>query len=198
VGIKGTVRRNYDGHIIHANVDTDVMLSEESPYGATDKPSELYAIIEHFANGRRRLELFGEDTNIRRGWLTLGASISSSNHEAETWARHFEGSCESHNNEWDPPQILPNHLLGTNPVIESLRPKSPTQVREDAERRQRAEFEAVQKRDQAAYEAEVAAAAEMGIEIAPRAVRPMPMMPALPANFKEQSPFMAPDANKGF
>ena len=29
VGIKGTVRRNYDGHIIHANVDTDVMLSEE-------------------------------------------------------------------------------------------------------------------------------------------------------------------------
>ena len=66
VGIKGTVRRNYDGHIIHANVDTDVMLSEEPPYGATDKPSELYAIIEHFANGRRRLELFGEDTNIRR------------------------------------------------------------------------------------------------------------------------------------
>ena len=66
VGIKGTVRRNYDGHQIHANVDTDVMLSEEPPYGATDKPSELYAIIEHFANGRRRLELFGEDTNIRR------------------------------------------------------------------------------------------------------------------------------------
>ena len=66
VGIKGTVKRNYDGHIIHANVDTDVMLSEEPPYGATDKPSELYAIIEHFANGRRRLELFGEDTNIRR------------------------------------------------------------------------------------------------------------------------------------
>ena len=31
VGIKGTVRRNYDGHIIHANVDTDVMLSEEPP-----------------------------------------------------------------------------------------------------------------------------------------------------------------------
>ena len=29
VGIRGTVRRNYDGNIIHANVDTDVMLSEE-------------------------------------------------------------------------------------------------------------------------------------------------------------------------
>ena len=95
VGIKGTVRRNYDGHAIHANVDTDVMLSEEPPYGATDKPSELYAIIEHFANGRRRLELFGEDTNIRRGWLTLGQALSSSNHDAEHWRSHFEGSIES-------------------------------------------------------------------------------------------------------
>ena len=55
VGIKGTVRRNYDGNIIHANVDTDVMLSEEPPYGATDKPSELYAIIEHFCQVRLAL-----------------------------------------------------------------------------------------------------------------------------------------------
>lgn len=28
MGIKGTVRRNFDGHLIHANVDTDVMLSK--------------------------------------------------------------------------------------------------------------------------------------------------------------------------
>ena len=51
---QGTVRRNYDGHIIHANVDTDVMLSEEPPYGSTEKPTELYSIIEHFCNCRRR------------------------------------------------------------------------------------------------------------------------------------------------
>ena len=105
-------------------MDTDVMLSEEPPYGATDKPSELYAIIEHFANGRRRLELFGEDTNIRRGWLTLGSQISSSNHDAVKWASHFEGTTESHNFEGELPQILSNHLLGTTPQIESLRPKS--------------------------------------------------------------------------
>ena len=49
-----------DGHIINANMDTDVMLSEEPPYGSCEKPAELYSIIEHFANGRRRLELFGE------------------------------------------------------------------------------------------------------------------------------------------
>jgi len=198
VGIKGTVRRNYDGHQIHANVDTDVMLSEEPPYGATDKPSELYAIIEHFAQGRRRLELFGEDTNIRRGWLTLGDAISSSNHDPQTWASHFEGTYESFSNDFEPPQILANHLVGTTPLIESLRPKSPTQVREEAERRQRKEYEVAQEQQRLQIQAEQAAAAEMGIELAPRAVQPLMPPPQLPNNFREQSPFMAPNANRGF
>ena len=198
VGIKGTVRRNYDGHQIHANVDTDVMLSEEPPYGAMDKPSELYAIIEHFANGRRRLELFGHDHNIRRGWLTLGNELSSSNHDPETWPRHFEGTFESYNFEDDPPQLLPNHLVGTTPLIESLRPKSPTQLREEAERRQRKEYERKLEGQRKEIEEEQSAAAEMGIELAPRAVQPIMPPPQLPKNFKEQSPFMAPDANRGF
>ena len=33
MGIKGTVRRSTDGHIIHANIDTDVIIAEEPPYG---------------------------------------------------------------------------------------------------------------------------------------------------------------------
>lgn len=33
MGIKGTVRRGPDGHIIHANIDTDVIIAEEPPYG---------------------------------------------------------------------------------------------------------------------------------------------------------------------
>ena len=47
-------------------------------------------------------------------------------------------------------------------------------------------------------EEEQRAAAEMGIELAPRAVQPIMPPPQLPKNFKEQSPFMAPDANRGF
>jgi N6-adenosine-specific RNA methylase IME4 len=43
----------------------------------------MYRIIEHFALGRRRLELFGEDHNIRAGWLTLGKELSSSNFNKE-------------------------------------------------------------------------------------------------------------------
>lgn len=36
MGIKGTVRRSTDGHIIHANIDTDVIIAEEPPYGEYD------------------------------------------------------------------------------------------------------------------------------------------------------------------
>ena len=43
----------------------------------------MYRIIEHFALGRRRLELFGEDHNIRAGWLTVGKGLSSSNFNSE-------------------------------------------------------------------------------------------------------------------
>lgn len=29
MGIKGTVRRSTDGHVIHANIDTDIIIAEE-------------------------------------------------------------------------------------------------------------------------------------------------------------------------
>lgn len=51
--------------------------------GSTAKPEDMYRIIEHFALGRRRLELFGEDHNIRSGWLTVGNGLSSSNFNSE-------------------------------------------------------------------------------------------------------------------
>ncbi|CAG8585971.1 2466_t:CDS:2 [Diversispora eburnea] len=111
MGIKGTVRRSTDGHFIHCNVDTDVIISEEPSFGSTRKPEELYHIIEHFCLGRRRLELFGEDHNIRPGWLTIGNELSSSNFNANTYASNLSE---------------PNgYLLGSTPEIENLRPKSP-------------------------------------------------------------------------
>lgn len=51
MGIKGSVRRGPDGHIIHANVDTDIIVTEEPPFGSTRKPDDLYHIIERFALG---------------------------------------------------------------------------------------------------------------------------------------------------
>ncbi|KAL1920626.1 uncharacterized protein VTP21DRAFT_1003 [Calcarisporiella thermophila] len=111
MGIRGTVRRSTDGHFIHCNVDTDVIISEEPYFGSTRKPEELYHIIEHFCLGRRRLELFGEDYNIRRGWLTIGKDISISNFDSKTYSSYF---------------LNDGHLLGSTQDIELLRPKSPT------------------------------------------------------------------------
>lgn len=68
MGIKGTVRRSTDGDFIHANVDIDLIISEEGEFGNLEKPIEIFHIIEHFCLGRRRLHLFGRDSSIRPGW----------------------------------------------------------------------------------------------------------------------------------
>ncbi|CAD5170453.1 unnamed protein product [Musa acuminata subsp. malaccensis] len=130
MGIKGTVRRSTDGHIIHANIDTDVIIAEEpTDAGSTKKPEDMYRIIEHFALGRRRLELFGEDHNIRSGWLTVGKGLSSSNFNAEAYVRNFsdkDGKVWQGGGGRNPPPDAP-HLVMTTSEIESLRPKSPPQ-----------------------------------------------------------------------
>eukprot|EP00301_Raphidiophrys_heterophryoidea_P026789 c9327_g1_i1.p1 GENE.c9327_g1_i1~~c9327_g1_i1.p1 ORF type:complete len:323 (-),score=86.40 c9327_g1_i1:189-1157(-) len=110
MGIKGTVRRNTDGHIIHTNVDTDVLIAEEPADGSFAKPRELYDVIQHFCLGRRRLELFGEDHNIRPGWVTLGMSLTSSDFDVERYKAMFPEGQE---------------YLPIAPEIEDLRPKSP-------------------------------------------------------------------------
>ncbi|CAL4942132.1 unnamed protein product [Urochloa decumbens] len=127
MGIKGTVRRSTDGHIIHANIDTDIIIAEEPIDGSTKKPEDMYRIIEHFALGRRRLELFGEDHNIRPGWLTLGKDLSTSNFNKEAYIKNFtdrDGKVWQGGGGRNPPPDAP-HLVVTTPEIESLRPKSP-------------------------------------------------------------------------
>lgn len=70
MGIHGTVRRSVDGDFIHANLDIDLIISEDPrsagfTYGERDKPREIFHIIEHFCLGRRRLHLFGRDSTLR-------------------------------------------------------------------------------------------------------------------------------------
>ena len=47
--LQGTVRRSTDGHIIHANIDIDIIIEEEKPYGSTQKPEEIFKIMERYA-----------------------------------------------------------------------------------------------------------------------------------------------------
>ena len=85
MGIKGTVRRSTDGDFIHANVDIDLIIDEEPEVGSLDKPVEMFHIAEHFCLGRRRLHVFGRDSCLRPGWLTIGPDLSNSNYD---WAAH--------------------------------------------------------------------------------------------------------------
>lgn len=87
MGIKGTVRRSTDGDFIHANVDIDLIIAEEAEAGSLDKPEEMFHIIEHFCLGRRRLQLFGRDSTVRPGWLTLGPDLTTSNYDAALYNR---------------------------------------------------------------------------------------------------------------
>lgn len=73
MGIKGTVRRSTDGDFIHANVDIDLIITEEPEMGNVEKPVEIFHIIEHFCLGRRRLHLFGRDSTIRPGEMDTPA-----------------------------------------------------------------------------------------------------------------------------
>ncbi|KAF7257678.1 hypothetical protein EG68_05255, partial [Paragonimus skrjabini miyazakii] len=115
MGIHGTVRRSTDGDFIHANIDIDLIIEEAPKYGgyaAKDKPTEILHIIEHFCLGRRRLHLFGRDSTLRAGWLTVGNELSASNFDARLYASNFS----KEPNGWQ---------LGTTEDIERLRPKSP-------------------------------------------------------------------------
>lgn len=110
MGIKGTVRRSTDGDFIHANVDIDLIISEENEYGSLEKPVEIFHIIEHFCLGRRRLHIFGRDSTIRPGWLTIGPELTNSNFNADLYASYFLNN---------------NITTGCTERIEALRPKSP-------------------------------------------------------------------------
>jgi len=110
MGIKGTVRRSTDGDFIHANVDIDLIIAEDPGYGSLEKPEEIFHIIEHFCLGRRRLHLFGRESTIRPGWLTVGPGLTSSNFDADIYNGYFAGG---------------QATTGCTERIEALRPKSP-------------------------------------------------------------------------
>jgi mRNA (2'-O-methyladenosine-N6-)-methyltransferase len=129
MGIKGSVRRNRDGHIIHCNVHTDLVVAEQptDPL-STAKPKEIYKIMEQFCLGRRRLELFGCPHNIRPGWVTVGKDLPGTNYDATTYLEWM--SVPGMNPDGTP---CAGHLLGSTPLIEELRPKTPPREQRERE-----------------------------------------------------------------
>jgi len=128
MGMRGNVKRSVDGHFVHSNCDTDVIVGEEPPGGSTEKPAELYDIIERFCLGRRRLELFGEEGNVRHGWVTVGRQLPTSNFRPDVYSSHFK---------WPDGRVYVENTMGGRmpracPVVipvpqevDEARPKSP-------------------------------------------------------------------------
>ena len=118
VGIFGNAKEASEGTFIHANIDTDVILSEEPEIGNFNKPAELYDIIERFCLGRKKLELFANKNSIRPGWLSVGKQLPESNFVKEQYDSWFEGDPR-------PGSYVGGRILQSTPEIEALRPKSP-------------------------------------------------------------------------
>lgn len=70
VGIKRSGRDNVD---YIPKVSNDLIFSNVKK--RFQKPLQLYGIIEKMMPGARKIELFGRNHNIRKGWLTLGNQL---------------------------------------------------------------------------------------------------------------------------
>ena len=113
--ITGTVRRTTDGHLIHCNVDTDLTIeTKNSKIGAV--PSQLYKVAENFSTATRRLHIIPARTGLenpvrmRPGWVIMSPDVLLDNFEPKRYMEEVA-------------RIGAN--LPSDPMIESLRPKSP-------------------------------------------------------------------------
>ncbi len=82
MGIRGTVRRSR--MCVLCTATSTRTLSCPSERDMQCKPEELYQLIENFCLGTRRLELFGRNRNLRRGWLTVGLELGP---DSPQWPR---------------------------------------------------------------------------------------------------------------
>lgn len=134
MGIRGTVVRSVHSFFVHCNIDTDVILwpgepvRPGGPISPVPKPFELYDLIERFCLGTRRLELFGTNRNVRRGWLTIGNEIGGPGAYLPPGAVPFEPASYLAHFALDPPLCpLPmrRNLVPYSPLCDALRPRTP-------------------------------------------------------------------------
>ncbi|PKI83328.1 mRNA (2'-O-methyladenosine-N(6)-)-methyltransferase [Malassezia vespertilionis] len=136
MGIQGTVVRSTDSFFVHCNVDTDVIVWEGEPdvpggrISLRSKPHELYHTIENFCLGTRRLELFGRNRNLRRGWLTVGQDLGP---DAKGWKEQAVPLSATYLYQFGEdiqgcPLSMRSNKLPFSEECELLRPKTPPRL----------------------------------------------------------------------
>ena len=114
VGVSGNVKRNNDYDFIHSNCDIDLIIQPENGEYECDQnqqePQEIFEIIERFCLGRRRVQIFGDESSRRDGWVTIGENVRSSDFERREYESYFRNG----------------HLVNVDNDVEILRPKSPS------------------------------------------------------------------------
>jgi len=68
VGIKGNPAN------MNRGIDCDVLVSQVRD--TSQKPDEIYDLIERLSPSTRKIEIFGRPNNLHDGWLTLGNQLS--------------------------------------------------------------------------------------------------------------------------
>lgn len=110
LGLKGTVRRSDDNHLINCNVDTDVILEKDTMI-PNIVPQEIYELVERFTLMGRRIHIvpFHAPENLpvrlRNGWVVLSPDV---------WMRNFDFH-----------KFQSRVLVPVDSQIDMMRPKTP-------------------------------------------------------------------------
>ena len=68
MGVKGDMRGK-----CNFNIESDVIFSERR--GQSQKPEEIYEIVEALVPNGYYLEIFGRRNNLHDGWVTIGNEL---------------------------------------------------------------------------------------------------------------------------
>lgn len=110
MGLRGTLRRSTDTHLINCNIDTDVIIERRHQYSAV--PEEAYQLIENFTNMNRKIHILPttipESLSVkpRKGWMIVSPDVFTMG-------------------DYRPSLFVSRKLIPVNEEIDQLRPKTP-------------------------------------------------------------------------
>ncbi|AOA64695.1 Transcription factor [Komagataella phaffii CBS 7435] len=116
--ITGTVRRSTDSHLIHCNVNTDIIVENTLMTSSCNNivPISMYELVENFSSSTRRLHILPASVGLehslklRPGWVIVGPDVLVDNFDPSVYKQEISS--------------VGSNVPSTD-EIDLLRPKSP-------------------------------------------------------------------------